>query len=274
MRVFISYSRKQQERIEFVAKHIESLGHEVWFDQDLAGGQRWWDEILRQIRECDLFVFAISPDSIDSRACRREGRYAHQLGKGILPVVASRVSEKLLPDYLAAAHHVDYSSQNSAASLALNRALTHPPESRALPDPLPELPEVPISYLSQIKERIAAAGTLSSEAQASILVDLRPKLSGEDAKEARALLEQLRDRPDTLRTVGDQIDGALNDSRITKPKQPRQPRPPPPPRTPSQQQVQQHRQQHLPEGKQETPTWVQWTIGFFVLAVLAGMCGY
>ena len=96
MRVFISYSRKQQERIEFVAKHIESLGHDVWFDEDLAGGQRWWDEILRQIREGDLFVFAIAPDSIDSRACRREGRYAHDLGKGILPIVANDIARQMV----------------------------------------------------------------------------------------------------------------------------------------------------------------------------------
>jgi hypothetical protein len=34
----------------------------------------WWNHILTRIRECDVFVFAVSPESLDSQACKHDGR--------------------------------------------------------------------------------------------------------------------------------------------------------------------------------------------------------
>ncbi len=93
--IFISYSRKSETAVRALADDIEALGHEVWFDQDVSGGQAWWDQILASIRTCDVFVFALAPDSLNSKACEREYSYAADLGKPILPVlVADGVSTK------------------------------------------------------------------------------------------------------------------------------------------------------------------------------------
>ena len=45
-----------------VADDIRTLGHAVWLDQELSGGQSWWDQILEQVRACDVFVFALAPE--------------------------------------------------------------------------------------------------------------------------------------------------------------------------------------------------------------------
>ena len=71
-KVLISYSRDSLSVAESLDRDIGRLGHTCWFDQDLGGGHAWWDEILRRIREYDLFVFVLTPASLESTACVRE----------------------------------------------------------------------------------------------------------------------------------------------------------------------------------------------------------
>jgi hypothetical protein len=66
MNIFISYSRKSRTVVETLAIDLEALGYTVWFDRDLAGGHDWWDEILHSIRRCNLFLYALTPESIES----------------------------------------------------------------------------------------------------------------------------------------------------------------------------------------------------------------
>ena len=40
---------------------------DVWFDEELGGGDAWWQMILERIRGCDVFVFAMTDDSLKSR---------------------------------------------------------------------------------------------------------------------------------------------------------------------------------------------------------------
>ena len=87
MAVFISYSRIDQATVNVLARDVEELKGNVWIDRELEGGQAWWDTILSQIRECSLFVFALSPDSLKSRFCQTELRYAVALGRDRKSVV-------------------------------------------------------------------------------------------------------------------------------------------------------------------------------------------
>ncbi len=113
-KIFISYDRESKPLVETLENDIEGLGHEVWFDHELTGGQSWWNQILEQIRECDVFVFALAPRALESVACTREYNYAAELGKPILPVlVAEDVSINLLPTALLAIQYVDYRNRTS-----------------------------------------------------------------------------------------------------------------------------------------------------------------
>ena len=59
LRAFISYSHVDAEVVERLERDLEGLGWAAWCDRELTGGQRWWDGILANVRECDLFVFAL-----------------------------------------------------------------------------------------------------------------------------------------------------------------------------------------------------------------------
>ena len=90
-RVFVSYSRQNLEAVTQLITDMQAVGIDTWHDQTLTGGQRWWDNILANIRECDIFVFALSPESWDSEACKSELGYVMKLRKPILPVLVANL---------------------------------------------------------------------------------------------------------------------------------------------------------------------------------------
>src|SRR5437762_2508461 len=108
VKIFISYSSKNRLLVEALAKELEDLGHEVWFDKKLTGGQVWWDEILAAICDCDLCVFALTPESLGSEPCRREYTWATAVNKTVLPIMLRDVDTLALPPELAVIHFVDY----------------------------------------------------------------------------------------------------------------------------------------------------------------------
>ena len=136
--IFISYNRKAEAIAKNLVDDLEALNNIVWFDQDLSGGQVWWNRILKTVRDCDIFVFVLNPESLNSTACKREYGYAVDLGKPILPVlVAEGVSTNLLPPALSQIQFVDYRKQDRTAAFRLARALTTIPPSEPLPKPFP-----------------------------------------------------------------------------------------------------------------------------------------
>lgn len=221
--IMISYNHQNEAIARTLADDIEALGHTVWFDQELSGGQAWWDKILETVRNCDVFVFVLDPESLNSTACNREYCYAADLGKPILPVlVAEKVSINLLPPALSQIQFVDYRKQDRDAAFRLARALTTVPPTEPLPDPLPPPPEAPISYLGSLTEQVETTSTLSYEEQSVLLVDLKRSLRDpESAGDARKLLERLRKRRDLLAAIAEEIDELLTITRKASPAEPR-----------------------------------------------------
>ncbi len=215
-KAFICYSRQSQEIVTTLAKDIEELGHNVWFDQELTGGQAWWNQILESIRKCDIFVFALAPEALDSKACKLELDYAFDLckTKTIIPIVVSEgVSINLLPSNLSAIQQVDYRQQDKQAYISLNKAINNLPTPQPLPNPLPKPPEVPIPYLGDLKKKINTEASLNYEVQGTILFDLE-KIVREQKDTAdkinladiKILIENMRQRKDISHSIANRLD--------------------------------------------------------------------
>ena len=212
--IFMSYNREDEDKTKALVNDIEELGHDVWFDHELGGGQNWWDKILETIRNCDVFVFVLSADSLDSSACNLEYEYAHALGKTILPVlVGEGVSINLLPSALSKIQFVDYQKPDRDAILHLAKAFTTSPPSQPLPDPLPLSPEVPISYLGGLTKQIKSGSNLSYEEQSALLIDLKKGLKDpENTNDARTLLKELRKKRYLFANIAGEIDELLGNT--------------------------------------------------------------
>ena len=206
--IFLSYSRDDQRPASDLAKDLKDLGHAVWLDQELTGGQAWWDQILARIRASDLFVFVLSSAALYSTACQREYGYAAELRRPILPVlVREGLSLNVLPPALSQVQFIDFRERHVEAIIALSRALQSLPVGVPLPDPLPAPPEVPLSYLATLSQQVETPAALSFDEQSRLVVELKRGLRDPATfQDSRDLLGRLRARRDLLATIAEEID--------------------------------------------------------------------
>ena len=206
-------------------KDLQDVGFNAWHDQTLTGGQRWWDNILASIRDCDIFIFALSQESWESEACRSELEYVVALGKPILPVlVCDNIRLSLLSAPLNEIQVTDYLHRDKAAAFAILKAINSTAAAPPLPDPLPKPPPVPLSYLGALKDRIETAATLSAQEQNLLFLEIEGAIDkGRSQAEIRDLLTSLKQRDDLLASVARKVDEAMK--RVSTPQRSRQPQP-------------------------------------------------
>ncbi|MHB8624612.1 MAG: toll/interleukin-1 receptor domain-containing protein [Aggregatilineales bacterium] len=148
MIVFISYSSKNRLLVNDLATLLATRGYEVRYDQQHKGGQLWWAEILKNIRECDVFLYALSRDCIVSSPCREESNYANALMRYILPVMIKPVDFKRIPKFIAERQMVTLTDPgNKEAQDKLFDTLEQRSKEPSIPllSLLPNEPTVPIS---------------------------------------------------------------------------------------------------------------------------------
>jgi hypothetical protein len=197
-KVFISYASQNKSDIEQLVEHLRVLGCDTWHDSSLHGGQDWWDEILRRIAECDTFIATISRGALGSTACRREFDWAESLDKPVMPV-AVEPPPKALPRRFSRRQIVDYSDRESRdrAALTLAGGLATLPGAPPLPDPLPEPPAAPLSYLTELVDLVSQREPLDHGQQRGIVHQLDLALRSVDPEErqgGRDILEMLSSR--------------------------------------------------------------------------------
>lgn len=175
-------------------------------DEELTGGQAWWDTILARIRDCDALLLVLSPAALDSQACERERRYAAALGKSVLPIMVEQLRSETLPPDLAVIHFLDYTTGSQEAIFRLAGGLAVLPPAPPLPDPLPASPPVPISYLSELSQRIHSA-VLTLDEQLSLAARLKTALQRPQERDAAMqLLNKLRQRDDLYYVTARELD--------------------------------------------------------------------
>jgi formylglycine-generating enzyme required for sulfatase activity len=68
VRIFLSYTRKDQPKVEWLYQQLHGAGFAPWIDtKDLLPGQRFEYEIKKVIRQSDFFLACLSPNSVDKR---------------------------------------------------------------------------------------------------------------------------------------------------------------------------------------------------------------
>lgn len=96
--VFVSYSRKDSRFVGVLGTALIGESYSVWFDQEaLDVGDRWREEIVAAIRECEAFVIVLSSDSVQSAEVAKELSLAEVQKKPIFPLMLgdTEISDKL-----------------------------------------------------------------------------------------------------------------------------------------------------------------------------------
>jgi hypothetical protein len=148
--IFVSYSRVDVEITQDVVTHLRRVYGlpNVWYDDEIHGGQRWWKAILEQIGACNVFVYLLSNESVTSPYCKAEFTEARRLQK---PIVTVQVRDRTkLSDDLSEIQYVDMKHGLNADNLArlvraINELGSMPKRRHALWKPQTLLPDIPES---------------------------------------------------------------------------------------------------------------------------------
>ena len=92
--VFISYARLDSERVFAEIKRFNEAGFHVWYDEGIAPGNEWSDEIAEALSNCSFFVVMLTPTSAPREAVLNEISFALDEGK---PLLAIYLEETVLP---------------------------------------------------------------------------------------------------------------------------------------------------------------------------------
>ena len=118
--IFISYSRKDSEFIDQLIDQLEARGADVWIDRgDILAGEAWRRSIVEAIIDCQVFVIALSPNSVGSENVTKELTLAEQHKKRILPLVVKDVQIPPALDYqLAGLHYQSFALKKGLFNFA------------------------------------------------------------------------------------------------------------------------------------------------------------
>ncbi len=211
--LFVSYASQDRALIEHLLTSLRRARQQVWWDDQLGGGEAWWHAILEQIRRCEVFIVAVSNNSLASKPCQAELNYAEAVRRPILPVQVGPI-DSLRVTPLAARQILDFREPTKENTL---RLLTSVQQRQAqvppLPWPQPAEPPVPFAYLMRLAATLARP-ELSRHQQTELMIELRDRLDDDRHdptafRDITRLLCQLRDRPDVTWRIRNDIDSTL-----------------------------------------------------------------
>jgi hypothetical protein len=93
---FISYSRRDLDYVERLAAHLSDSGVPFWYEDPLAGDDRFEGVIQDRIDGCFALIVVRTPASAESAAVRREWGYAQQIHKLVLPLLVQPCPAEIL----------------------------------------------------------------------------------------------------------------------------------------------------------------------------------
>jgi TIR domain len=108
--IFLSYCRRDRERVATVARGLEASGRSLWWDPKLASGGDYAMEIEREIDAASCVVVAWSPAARDSLWVRAEANAALDQNK----IVQIAYDGARLPLPFTMLHFLDFSTWRGA----------------------------------------------------------------------------------------------------------------------------------------------------------------
>lgn len=74
--IFVSYSHADSEMVYPIIERINAEGYRVWYDDGIAPGSEWPENIADHLNRCETVIFFASPNSVASDNCKREVNFA------------------------------------------------------------------------------------------------------------------------------------------------------------------------------------------------------
>ena len=108
-RIFLSYSRKDQDFVSQLAAALQGRGVQVSRDiDDLLPAAEWRKQLEQLIAAADTVVFVVSPDSIASEVVAWELSVVEKLNKRLAPIIWRTVANDKVPTAISKLHYIHF----------------------------------------------------------------------------------------------------------------------------------------------------------------------
>lgn len=88
--IFVSYSHLDTEIVFKVLDELYRRGYHIWYDEGIAPGSEWPEEVASHLFHSSMFISFISNNSMQSENCRREINFALSKNKPFLSIVLEK----------------------------------------------------------------------------------------------------------------------------------------------------------------------------------------
>jgi len=84
--IFVSYSRKDTDKIAPWVGRLDGAGYRMWYDRAIPGSTKWAQEIEEHIQCAKYMLLFLSPSAVESEWVRDEITYARKCRLPVCPV--------------------------------------------------------------------------------------------------------------------------------------------------------------------------------------------
>ncbi len=84
--IFVSYAHDDAALVYAEITRLRDQGFNIWYDEGIAPGSTWSDEVALALTESKLFIYYVTPRSVDSENCQQELNFALSRERKILAV--------------------------------------------------------------------------------------------------------------------------------------------------------------------------------------------
>ncbi|HVU11231.1 MAG TPA: toll/interleukin-1 receptor domain-containing protein [Phototrophicaceae bacterium] len=97
--IFLSYARQDQLWVSDFARALDTAGiHDYWVDSKaLAAGQNWEELLQEALRQSEIFILILTPNSLENPNVFFELGAAFADNKQIIPVLVGDIDVKQVP---------------------------------------------------------------------------------------------------------------------------------------------------------------------------------
>jgi hypothetical protein len=115
-KIFVSYSRVDHEFVDRLVRTLESAGHEVFYDQYMAVGESFVQQLSDAVETAEVVLLVLSPDYLESAWARTEWQLALvgdvEKKRRVIPLL---VRDCQLPGLLRTIPSIDFRDDYDAA---------------------------------------------------------------------------------------------------------------------------------------------------------------
>jgi hypothetical protein len=124
---FLSYARKDKDKVYPIFEALKAKGLDPWLDiDDIRPAHKWEQSILIAIQACDNFVYCLSNSSLESQFCDWELTHALLHNKRLIPVLVDNVEVSRVPKALSELNWIILDNRFDAAIKDLIEAIELP----------------------------------------------------------------------------------------------------------------------------------------------------